>query len=394
MGDNIITVHALSHAPERHTQQSDRASTTIGDDATFLSEGRLLVRAGFGKAGWQTPARQHPRRYASENAFLYAPAPPLVSRSRVSVTSVEVWGAPPLEIEVFSTAGLEPFEHTRSRAVTSLHSISACDASAVAAIGSSRAAFIGSLEPPAKRIKLDMEPLEELIPLPHYIPASPSITPSAVNEALAGLRSPILPVPPHTIESVERVFSSIYSRVAWFIPVRGSARWRYASRAVVAEDGSLPGSSAEGGIVWTRCSLRQFWDYLVSCSNNPDAGTGPFSLSFTTAPRQPSRSNQESPAPAMPVRLSSGGAAQATTSDPSSPTPVVGGLETRLTQMDYIKVYCAAPRAMKVRRALGEFVSGADGATGAFETPAGGVRVLEKARLVLVDGKGEGLVVS
>jgi hypothetical protein len=46
-----------------------------------------------------------------------------------------------------------------------------------------------------------------------------------------------------------------------------------------------------------------------------------------------------------------------TTSDPSPPSlvPIASASKSRLADIDYVKVYCDAPQAMLVRRALGQW---------------------------------------
>jgi hypothetical protein len=82
-----------------------------------------------------------------------------------------------------------------------------------------------------------------------------------------------------------------------------------------------------------------------------------------------------------------------TTSDPSPPSlvPIASASRSRLANIDYVKVYCDAPQAMLVRQALGQWAYKEDSRA---EGPMEGIRILEFAKLVLVDERGEGVLVS
>jgi hypothetical protein len=81
--------------------------------------------------------------------------------------------------------------------------------------------------------------------------------------------------------------------------------------------------------------------------------------------------------------------------DPSSLAPIAIASKSRLTDIDYIKVYCDALRAMWVRRTLSQWEYKEEGKH--TEDPGGhveAIRILEFAKLVLVDERGEGVLVS
>jgi hypothetical protein len=69
---------------------------------------------------------------------------------------------------------------------------------------------------------------------------------------------------------------------------------------------------------------------------------------------------------------------------------------TRLTDIDYIKVYCDAPRAMLVRRALSQWAyeEEEDAYTEHPRAPMGASRVLEFSMLALLNERGEGTLIS
>lgn len=83
-----------------------------------------------------------------------------------------------------------------------------------------------------------------------------------------------------------------------------------------------------------------------------------------------------------------------TPSEPSSPVPIISASTGRLTDIDYMKVYCDAPRAMGVRRTLGQWEFREDGPIEDPRVCANAIRILEFAKLVLVDEKGEGVLIS
>lgn len=64
-----------------------------------------------------------------------------------------------------------------------------------------------------------------------------------------------------------------------------------------------------------------------------------------------------------------------------------------LTDIDYVKVYCDAPWAMSVRRALAQWTYEEDGRAEGART-VGGIQFLEFAKLILVNERGEGVLVS
>ena len=84
-----------------------------------------------------------------------------------------------------------------------------------------------------------------------------------------------------------------------------------------------------------------------------------------------------------------------TPSDPLSPLPIVSASKSRLAYIDYVKVYCDAPRAMLVRRIFREWVyDGGHGGDPTRRDPMEVVRILGFAKLVLVDERGEGVLIS
>jgi hypothetical protein len=81
-------------------------------------------------------------------------------------------------------------------------------------------------------------------------------------------------------------------------------------------------------------------------------------------------------------------------SDPSPLVPIARASKSRLADIDYVKVYCDAPRTMLVRRTLGEWEYKEGGHVEAPGNLVEAIRILEFAKLVLVNERGEGLLIS
>lgn len=72
--------------------------------------------------------------------------------------------------------------------------------------------------------------------------------------------------------------------------------------------------------------------------------------------------------------------------------PIVNPLKPGLTDMDYVKVYCDAPRAMSVRRMLAQWTyKGEPDAEDARTVEC--IRFLEFAKLALINELGEGVLI-
>ncbi len=184
---------------------------------------------------------------------------------------------------------------------------------------------------------------------PHYIPAPFKLSHSASPHVPLNVSPYFVPVPPKTKSSIDTLLSSIYSRVAWLIPVRGLPPWGGASRAGITSShismsslghGYLP-TSSDSDIVWTYSSFRQFWTFLRSCLETSGSETGPLSLSFWAASPRPQRASESS---ATSECLPANRETEITSSDPSPPLPIAIASNSRLTDIDYVKVYCDAPQ--------------------------------------------------
>jgi hypothetical protein len=164
---------------------------------------------------------------------------------------------------------------------------------------------------------------------------------------------------------------------------------------------SLPGdgylsASSDSDIVWTYGSFRQFWTFLRSSSETSGSATGPLSLSFCAAPPRsdPTGSQRAPESSTTSAYLPASRETEITPS--SSPLPIASASKSRVADIDYVKVYCDAPRAMLVRRMLREWAYEEGGHAGdpTRRDPMEAVRILEFAKLVLVDERGEGVLIS
>ncbi|KAI0273875.1 hypothetical protein BGY98DRAFT_997983 [Russula aff. rugulosa BPL654] len=387
MNKDPITVHAFSPIVQSQDQPSE--SDAAREDAFLLSRGRSVLHAGCHTIGWQTPNARELEDCFLNNAFIYLPTPPLVpAAGALVIGTMKEWDTRPSVSEKFSIADLEPFCSQHTPPPTILKE------------GRSRrsSGSFTSRRPPTKRKKVeeDMGPLDGLITLPHYIPAPFKSSHPALPHVPPDICPSFVPVPPQNKSSIEALLSSIYSRVAWLIPVRGLPPWEGISRASMALShiSLLPGdghlsASTDSDIVWTYSSFQQFWTFLRSCLETPGSVTGPLSLSFCASPRSDRTGLQRaSESSTTSAYLPANRETEITPSDPPSPQPIAN--------IDYVKVYCDAPRAMLVRQILREWAyeEGRHAGDPTRRDPMEAVRILEFAKLVLVDERGEGVLIS
>ncbi|KAI9464004.1 hypothetical protein BJY52DRAFT_1184414 [Lactarius psammicola] len=390
MNKDAITVHAMFSMTHHQTHPSQTASHIHSADPILLARGRTIARAGCGLSGWRTHDTISARDCFLRNAFTYVFSPPLASTTAdVPSSAVKEWNTRPSESEICSTASLRPFESTL---------VSPPLGHPVVPVQDRYQHWLDdSPQPPKKRMKVnvDMGPLDELIPLPHYIPAPPDVR-TALPRSPSDIYPTYAPIPPQTTSSIGDLLSSLYARVAWLIPVRGAPPWNGVSRAsVVLGDYSAPGPGhlPASDVVWTHSALRQFWIFLCSCSETLGSVTGPLSLSFHTTPRSAlTRLQQEITSPVTSSTHLANKETEMTPSDLEPLMPIVSASKP-LTDMDYVKVYCDAPRAMSVRRALAQWSYEGDGCAEDARTVEG-IRFLEFAKFVLVNETGEGMLVS
>lgn len=384
MEKDAITVHAMFPVAHHQTQT---ASHIHDADIVLLSRGRAIARAGCEMAGWRTHDTRSVRDRFIRNAFTYVFPPPLASTTAdVPPSAVKEWNTRPSESEIFSTNSLQPFESTLFNPLPSQPLIGQ---PAVPVQDRNQHRLNDPPQPPKKRMKVnvDVGPLDELIPLPHYIPA-PFDTRTTSPCSPPDVHPTFAPIPPQTTSAVDDLLSCIYARVAWLIPVRGAPPWNDVSRASISLgnfSGLGPAQLPATDIVWTHSALRQFWTFLCSCSETLCSVTGPLSLSFHIT-----RSQQGTTSPAASSCHLANKETEMTPSNPEPLMPIVNALKPGLSDMDYVKVYCDAPRAMSVRRVLAQWTYEGDGSAEGVE----GIRFLEFAKLVLINESGEGVLVS
>ena len=177
MNKDAITIHAMFPMAHHQTHTSQTASHIHDADTVLLSRARTISRAGCGMAGWRTGCAISARdcKYSESrapcarftgctslfldflrNAFTYVFSPPLASTTAdVPSGAAKEWNTRPSESEIFSTTSLQPFESTfispRPSQPLVVHPAVPDDLP----------------QPPKKRMKLDVGPLDELIPLVH-----------------------------------------------------------------------------------------------------------------------------------------------------------------------------------------------------------------------------------
>ncbi|KAI0059987.1 hypothetical protein BV25DRAFT_1828407 [Artomyces pyxidatus] len=204
------------------------------------------------------------------------------------------------------------------------------------------------------------------------------------------MRVESIPVFPHTLTSIATVLSAPYARVAWVIPIRGSPPWHGATTSSITFESDVPPRPVDpddpsDDILWTHASLKAFWAFLQNTATKHWLTLGSLSFSFHAA-----RSFTPVPTDATP---------SVTPNRYLPPTPSLGSslpvdqsLRSRLCDIDHIKVYCDANRAMLVRNVFDVWPF--EGWQPEGTTDKIKVRVLRLARLALVDGRATGVLIS
>ncbi|KAJ7093927.1 hypothetical protein B0H15DRAFT_776339, partial [Mycena belliarum] len=208
--------------------------------------------------------------------------------------------------------------------------------------------------PPSKRRKLDMASLGGILPQPHALPSPASISTKTQSVPAYSRKKPI-PIAPHALPILP---PPPYSRRSWVIPLRGVLPWEHATSAVFLLDPTdppePPDPKTHEEIAWTAAALRSFWSFLISARDLHAVG-----LSFHVM----------------------------SSVEPSTVLSSHQGIGTLpLVYSDHIKVYHDAAHSMRIRNLLHVW---------AFE-PGDGVkiRLLKGARLVLLDERSKGILVS
>jgi hypothetical protein len=185
MNKDAITVHAMFPTAHYQTHPSQTASHIHdADTVVLLARARTIAHAGCWMAGWRTGYAISDCKYSESrasrarftgctslflgflrNAFTYVFSPPLASTTAdVPSSAVKEWNTRPSESEIFSTTNLQPFESTL---VSPPPSKPLIVHPAVPAQDRNQDWLDDPLQPPKKRMKVDVGPLDELIPLVH-----------------------------------------------------------------------------------------------------------------------------------------------------------------------------------------------------------------------------------
>ncbi|KAJ7701833.1 hypothetical protein B0H17DRAFT_1044866 [Mycena rosella] len=234
--------------------------------------------------------------------------------------------------------------------------------------------------PPLKRRKLDVASLRDMIPQPHVMP-SPMAPSTKTKSVPAYSKSKPIPIPPHTIPLPA---PPPYSRRSWVIPVRGALPWRHATSAVLLLDSTdppdPPDPKTHEEIAWTAPALREFWSFLLSVRDLHAVG-----LSFNVSSQDWSYSSSQ---PTYTEISGMGGQPQSVSSAaaPSVVSSARQGIGTMpLSFLDHIKVYHDAAHSMSIRTILDVWP---------FEPGGRKIRLLKGARLVLLDERSKGVLIS
>jgi hypothetical protein len=193
---------------------------------------------------------------------------------------------------------------------------------------------------------------------------------------------------------MQAYLSKRYGRCAWVVPVRGSLPWEGCSAGVVVKGEEE--TEAREEVTWTSQSLNSFWTFLEALK---DAGIlGSIAISFHPAPiswhslQSASKSDTDGrKGGSEPIPITDSGTG--TGSDTQQDESII--YRAPLVAVDHIKVYHDVGYTMFVRNVLDawsfkEVASGNEGVT----TVKRKVRVLKGKRLVLVDSRSKGVLVS
>ncbi|KAJ7507355.1 hypothetical protein B0H11DRAFT_2219170 [Mycena galericulata] len=311
-----------------------------------------LIRAGRVAAGhdtrWISAVKISRTPTGASTTYEFARGPP-ESSSKRSPSNLKEWNTSiDSSDDVFSLDQLEEFKNT--------------DLDLLLLVNVKRAHAEGSMdEPPLKRRKLDVASLRNVLPQPHILP---SIEPNSIksNSVTAYSRSKPIPIPPHTLPLPSPV---PYTRRSWVVPVRGSLPWQHATSAVMLLDFTDPPEPPDPitheEITWTAAALASFWSFL---------------LEYFSSNSQPTYTEL------------SGMGAQLLSSDIGT-APSIASSSRRATMplnlIDHIKVYHDAATSMQIRNILDVWV---------LETGESKIRLLKGARLVLLDERSKGVLVS
>ncbi|KAJ6591190.1 hypothetical protein DFH09DRAFT_1138900 [Mycena vulgaris] len=235
-------------------------------------------------------------------------------------------------------------------------------------------------EPPPKRRKLDVGSLRDVVPQPHALPSPGSVSTTILSIPPYSKSKPI-PIAPHTLPLSA---PPPYSRRSWVIPVRGVLPWQHATSAVLLLDSTDPPEPPDPimheEIAWTTPALRSFWSFLLLMRDIHALGLS-FNVSqYFSSNSQPTYTDISG----MGAQALSIGSRAPPPSTVSSSRQGIGVVP--LSSLDHIKVYHDAAHSMRIRSILDAW---------AFEPGEGEkIRLIKSARLVLLDERSKGVLVS
>ncbi|PFH51175.1 hypothetical protein AMATHDRAFT_3306 [Amanita thiersii Skay4041] len=347
---------------------------SIKQSTILLESGFALVKDALSRDGWKN-LRERGRKgwvinpHEAAACFLWAQAAPtnlIHNNDSRQNRELREWGELISEDEIFDIQDLEEFHHERVKSHIpekrkeddSRHLLSDKE-----------------ILPQRKKRKVFVGSIHNVIPRPHFYPTAqaPTRQTRKIDVPVYKKTRPI-PIPPYSEQFMPllRPFSE-YSRTAWLIPVRGTLPWSLCTPAFILDDSEGDLRKEEGWIQWTKAALAEFWTFLLGVRS---AGrVGQLGLSFHIA-----RTGQQE-----------GGTAATLSTDelPGSSSIQHGTVEVwslPLCFADYVKIYHEANNAMSLRSVLDAW---------AYVTPGGQkIRVLKGTRLVLVDERSKGILIS
>lgn len=188
---------------------------------------------------------------------------------------------------------------------------------------------------------------------------------------------------------------SPHARSAWLVPIRGNLPWDDCTPAIIlASSHKLPCPSQKTSdpITWTHASLASFWAFLLNL--RATCNVGPIGVSFHASrpPLPQVGSSHNTVSSVLGLGNQAAFESRATTTPRSTATPTPSS-RPPLSSVDHVKIYHKAPTAMYLRNALHVWAYQAEASIEHGEMPEK-IRLLKGARLVLVDERSKGILIS
>ncbi|KAH7907050.1 hypothetical protein BJ138DRAFT_1161059 [Hygrophoropsis aurantiaca] len=385
-----------------------------------FDEGNSLAKAACSSLGWITQRCKFDASIflsARGQMYVFATKPPRLPSSNSIRKELKEWGEPldPVHDDYFLLGHLDEFESTEFNDALESHylNVKLCttlvhseppvaELSPPVQVPQRRAALdslsLFPLQPPAKRPRIDLSSLLNVIPQPHFLPApSAGFLPLDPQRITPFLKAEPCPIAPHTLPSIQQLLMSPYQRGSWIIPIRGNLPWAGSTCASILEpipeaagtvESVLPSGPTNQRerqdppqITWTYESLLGFWKFLASIQQAKTLG--PISLSFHSASSRinPSTQNTFEPISEDVNRYSYPDTKPSVQSD--SLTVAVG--RARLQTIDHIKVYHDAKYSMYIRNILDAYQFIHHSGENTTQNKPEKIRVLKGARLIFMD---------